>query len=585
MDKEGKIREDWLINNGNIFNLSKIESLSVFTIQVEILNQIKGEKFPSIKDFLTFNIDIMKEIHLTDNLTIASIFKKELGFDLINIDNQKVQINLIFGYLKMWLFKKYLDDNNNLLLTVNTYKKLYEKIKNDFIENNLDTDENDFIRIELEKCHEVIIELNKPIYNKINVLGDVLDTPDDFKKNLLNSLDKRIKYLKSINSDLDKPTNIKNQNSSTLIASVNMVSRTITIPDLIGKTLSTNKELMNEFIVFDKLLYQDESANDYIKLKDSAKKLINIVPDNYKLELIKTLEDYTTVHKLQKQNEFKYDKGNNIEDKPIQRGTHTEQSRFVKVDKEKIDLKIDTLIEFLNWLNKLPQIAEEDVLSRPQASSYKNKESFTYNDNRQYNHSQIIEKNEGKIEQNQNNRAVNDDNNKKSIWEKIKFILDFSNALSQFIYIILGIIIFFGYNFLYKQNTSSNINSIIDSLFVKPSDKSVLDDTLILPYLDNVTILDKGLFLRYNYNDFDIGGVNIDSISINARTKKGDVATIAKGKDNIQIHSIYNFPFVEIEYKGVYYSIEVCGEYMNYYCRLNRIETPTMKLKKYSTIK
>ena len=62
----------------------------------------------------------------------------------------------------------------------------------------------DFIKSELFLCDNLIIELNKPIYNNTNVLNEVLDEPCDFKKNLLNSIDNRKKFLKQKGKDVKK---------------------------------------------------------------------------------------------------------------------------------------------------------------------------------------------------------------------------------------------------------------------------------------------------------------------------------------------------------------------------------------------
>jgi hypothetical protein len=424
MDKEGKIREDWLINNGNIFNLPEMESLALFTIQVEILRQIEGENFSSIKDYLNFKIDVAKEVHLTNELSIVKILNENLGIELNHFGDVKMGVSLILGFMKIWLAKKYLDDSNDLLLTADTYRKQFNTIKNNFIESNIDTDENDFIEIELGKCDELIQELNKPIYNEINAFGDVLDTPDNFKKNLLNSIDKRIKFLRTVNGE-------------------------------VKETLIIKKE----------------------------------------------------------------------------------------------------------------------------------KESITYNDNRQYNSSQVVENNDGIISQEKSNITDNDDTKEKTIWEKIKFFLDFFNSLKRFISIIVFIILLItGYNVLDMKFFDSISSPIIETSNVNPAEKFVLGDSLKLPYLDNVTILDNGLFLRYNFNDLKIGGVNIDSMSINVRTKKGEIGIVTKNDGHIKIHSIHKFPFIEIEYKGEYYSIEVCGEYLKYYYKLNKVQSTTMKLKKYIEI-
>ena len=114
----------------------------------------------------------------------------------------------------------------------------------------------------------------------------------------------------------------------------------------------------------------------------------------------------------------------------------------------------------------------------------------------------------------------------------------------------------------------------------------VVDKTLAkfnLPYLERIPILNKGLFVEYYYNEFILGGVNIDSVSYNVRGKDGSRLIIIKKKNEI-IVSITQEPYIEIGFNGDFYSIEVTGHHYIFDAILNKISKPTLALMKYDEI-
>lgn len=191
-----KIKEDWLINNKNIFGLSDKDSISISTIQYEILNQIDNKEINLISEYLDYDIKITSEIKLTDSLTIESIFKEYLEFEFNPLNAKLISASLILNYLQLVLTKVYFKENCKNILTSTEYKKQYQTLCNDYLYNNVDTDEKDFINSELELCAKLISELEKPIYSVLGLGGVVLDTACNFKKDLTNSIDKRVKFLK-----------------------------------------------------------------------------------------------------------------------------------------------------------------------------------------------------------------------------------------------------------------------------------------------------------------------------------------------------------------------------------------------------
>lgn len=189
-------KNNWLINNRNIFELDKIESISFFTIQCEIINQIGNKNVENIIDFLNIEIDTTKNISGTEELNIDRIFNEHLKIDFNVLNCKTTHVSLIYSYFNLWLFRKYTDDSHKAFFTNDTYKKEYEKLKNNYLNSYIDTDENDFITNELKISDSLKLELEKPIYNKIDLFGGIDDEPAEFKKYLSFTIDKRIKFLK-----------------------------------------------------------------------------------------------------------------------------------------------------------------------------------------------------------------------------------------------------------------------------------------------------------------------------------------------------------------------------------------------------
>ncbi len=193
---EQQVKKDWIINNQNIFSLQQNINLSLSSIQYEILSQLKGNTIDSISEYLRSEIDITKEIPLTKSLTIQKVFSEFLGFENINpLEQSTFKCSLILPYLQLSLLKEYYEESNKDILTFSEYEKQYNSLLNSFLSSNIDTDEQDFIKAEQTICDNLITELKKPIYNVISPLNEVLDKPCDFKKNLINSIDKRKKFL------------------------------------------------------------------------------------------------------------------------------------------------------------------------------------------------------------------------------------------------------------------------------------------------------------------------------------------------------------------------------------------------------
>lgn len=199
---EHQIKENWIINNQNVFGLPQEINLSISSIQFEIMNQLSDRSINSISDYLGAEIDIQKEIQFTHSLTIQKIFNEYLILQNINPLNTKTfSCSMVMRYLQISLFKEYAKENNKNILPFSEYKNQYHSLLKEFLQTNVDTDEKDFIKTELITCDKLINELEKPVYNEINIFNEVLDNAVEFKKNLINSLDKRKNYLNQKGSD------------------------------------------------------------------------------------------------------------------------------------------------------------------------------------------------------------------------------------------------------------------------------------------------------------------------------------------------------------------------------------------------
>jgi len=185
------MKNDWIINNGNVFNFPKDISLPFFTIQIKIFDQIDNKNINSINDFLSVETNISKRKF--ENISIKEIFKDDLDFEIYDGDIYKC--GFILCHLQLYLLKKYKDKETKSILMFSEYRKRYESLLTEFLTLNIDTDEQDFIDVEQSISDKLLTELNKPVYNEISVLNEVLDKPCEFKKHLTNSLNKRKKFL------------------------------------------------------------------------------------------------------------------------------------------------------------------------------------------------------------------------------------------------------------------------------------------------------------------------------------------------------------------------------------------------------
>lgn len=219
---------NWLINNKNIFEFSNDLNLSLYAIQAEVLEQCKAQNTTKLKDFLQSNINTSKVILGTNKLSIEKIFKNYLDLKIGSpeLESPTMSVNILLGFLKIGLLKIYLENNKNLFLHNEKYKEKFQSLQEEFINSNIDVDKSDFIRNELAKCKSLLKELEKPVYNEISILGYPENEFCSFKKQFLNTIDKRQTFL---NAKLEE---FKNLSESQKYEQSIRVSRDVTEEDL-----------------------------------------------------------------------------------------------------------------------------------------------------------------------------------------------------------------------------------------------------------------------------------------------------------------------------------------------------------------
>jgi hypothetical protein len=171
-----------------------------------------------------------------------------------------------------------------------------------------------------------------------------------------------------------------------------------------------------------------------------------------------------------------------------------------------------------------------------------------------------------------NNSNINQQSNlssdKKKKWEK-------GTTISLLSLIIAFTVLIFGNNLIDRISNKTEKKEYYNKEVPTVS----LVNTIDLPYLENVPILDKGLFIKYYYNNLIIGGANLDEIKINARAENGDKLEINNEvfNNNLEV-DITKEPYIEIEYKNVFYSIEITGKHYNFRCKISKLKNPTLIL-------
>ena len=136
------------------------------------------------------------------------------------------------------------------------------------------------------------------------------------------------------------------------------------------------------------------------------------------------------------------------------------------------------------------------------------------------------------------------------VWSKVIGGLILAGLLA------FGTLMHFKWEWPAQKLVSKQEDSIKPDIYV--NDKIISEEEL--PKWQNVPLLDKTIYIKYEYYSFIFGGKNLKKIRIAARKGNGEIirAHINRDKNEI-IYNIDDKPYIEFEYKGSAYSIEVRG--------------------------
>ena len=81
-----------------------------------------------------------------------------------------------------------------------------------------------------------------------------------------------------------------------------------------------------------------------------------------------------------------------------------------------------------------------------------------------------------------------------------------------------------------------------------------------VPYLKKLPILDRNLFIEQHYSQLIFGGANFELVKFAARTDEGVKAEIIEVSNSQLKLPVFDMPYLEFEYKGKFYTLEVNGE-------------------------
>jgi hypothetical protein len=162
--------------------------------------------------------------------------------------------------------------------------------------------------------------------------------------------------------------------------------------------------------------------------------------------------------------------------------------------------------------------------------------------------------------------------------ERKKFKLELGHKIALVSVAIALLVFLFGNNIIGRYSEGNEQTKVDTNEIIEIKADRIID-TLNLPYLKSIPILDKGLFMKYYFNDLIFGGANFDTIKINARTKDGEYINMTNSNNEISL-DINTEPYIEIEYKKKHYSFEITGKHYTFNCIVKEIKSPTLQLKK-----
>lgn len=267
--------KEWFFNDRNILKLND-GAIALSIIGIGLMKQIALDKCNTLSDFLNKEIELDKEIAGTGGYTIHKILLQEFKIrKIFTQKNNKIEVAYLYNLIQNWLLSNFLEDKNSEIISLDEYKEIFISKQNKFLISNIDTTTNDFIKTEIKTCKKIINELKKPIYNNITLLG-LEDKSSEFKKNLKNSIKRRLEFLKNkIECELTNVNTSKMSVKNIEVEELNIFCKTmqLDIPRNHFKILTTNKSKNGHPFLTDKQL-EDFIQKAFLG-KELPKQIIN----------------------------------------------------------------------------------------------------------------------------------------------------------------------------------------------------------------------------------------------------------------------------------------------------------------------
>lgn len=219
------------------------------------------------------------------------------------------------------------------------------------------------------------------------------------------------------------------------------------------------------------------------------------------------------------------------------------------------------IVEFIKWFRK----NEEEFLIYLEKNGINLTDKMTKNSTTVKN-SKNVTINNGIIK--------NKESDKKS---KTTFVISVITVVIVILTFLFGNNIYLNY---FSSNEKEVKEEVIKKIEVK---KNEIIDVFELANSNEKTILDETIYLKYSYNNLIIGGINLDSIKINARTINGEKLNLNQISNYIEL-DITEQPFIELKYKNELYSIKVLGKHYSFNVTIKKHVNSTMKLYDYNEI-
>ncbi len=197
-------KSKWLINQSNPFKLSKKYALSINAIQTEVLKQT--ESITNFNDFLNSKINVGASIGFTENLTISKLLDEWTDNTFSNGQISSTNnVEVIFSYIILYLYRLFLENKHPLFFTFINYLKCFDDLKNNYLENTINTDYYTFLVSEKNNYTLILKELNKDIYKAID------SKFNGFSQSLQRETERKIDYLDvQIKDELKQDINPQN---------------------------------------------------------------------------------------------------------------------------------------------------------------------------------------------------------------------------------------------------------------------------------------------------------------------------------------------------------------------------------------